>query len=351
VLHKSVYRILDANLNRSREGLRVIEEYLRFVREDRRSSWQVKQWRHTLREIVERLGPERLLSARDAGSDVGKDLPSPSNPVKITPHAITEAGFKRLQEALRVIEEYSAVVEPLVNHLAGKMRFEIYQFEQELFGINPRKRFAQTRLYLLIGTDFCPADKMVEMSSNLLDAGVDCLQLREKTLPDKQYLALADQLANLCHKKEKLFIVNDRPDIALAVGADGVHVGQDDLPVETVRQLLGSEAIIGLSTHSIEQLKTAIEVNPTYIAIGPAYDTTTKPQETTAGLGYISSALNVLKEQGIPGVTIGGISIKNFPELIAIGVDRIAVCSAILTDPNPAEQTQAFAELLSSVLG
>lgn len=350
MLHRSVYRILDANLNRAREGLRVIEEYLRFIREDRRSSWQVKQWRHVLREIVERLGAERLLSARDAGSDVGKDLPSPSNAVKITPHAITEAGFKRLQEALRVIEEYSAVVEPLVNHLAGKMRFEIYQFEQELFGINPRTRFAQARLYLLIGTDFCLGEKMVDQASRLLDAGVDCLQLREKTLPDNNYLQLADRLANLCHKKDKLFIVNDRPDIALAVGADGVHVGQDDLPVEVVRQLVGSDSIIGLSTHSMEQLKSAIEVNPTYIAVGPAFDTTTKPHEKTAGLGYIASALSVLKEQGIPGVTIGGITLENLPELIAVGVDRIAVCSAILAADDPVERTGAFAELLSSVV-
>lgn len=350
MLHKSVYRILDANLNRAREGLRVIEEYLRFIREDRRSSWQVKQWRHVLREIVERLGAERLLSAREASTDVGKDLPSPSNSVKITPYAITEAGFKRLQEALRVIEEYSAVVEPLVNHLAGKMRFEVYQFERELFGTNPRTRFARTRLYLLIGTDFCPAEKMVDLASELLDAGVDCLQLREKTLPDKKVLELADQLANLCRKKDKLFIVNDRPDIAIAVGADGVHVGQDDLPVETVRQIVGTDSIIGLSTHSIEQLKTAIDAKPTYIAVGPAFDTTTKPHEKTAGLGYIASALEVLKEQGIPAVTIGGITIQNLPELVAIGVDRIAVCSAILSADNPVERTQAFSELLSSVL-
>ncbi len=350
VLNRSVYRILDANLNRAREGLRVIEEYLRFVREDQRNSWQVKQWRHTLREIVERLGAEKLLAARSTDTDVGKDLPSPSNSAKITPHAITEAGFKRLQEALRVIEEYSAVVEPLVNHLAGKMRFEIYQFEQELFGINPRSRFAQARLYLLIGTDFCPAEKMTDLASSLLDAGVDCLQLREKTLPDNKFLELADQLANLCRQKNKLFIVNDRPDIALAVDADGVHVGQDDFPVDVVRQLIGSENIIGLSTHSMEQLKSAIQADPTYIAIGPAFDTTTKPHEKTAGLGYIASALAVLKEQGIPAVTIGGITLENLPELIAIGADRIAVCSAILAADDPIKQTRTFSELLSSGL-
>lgn len=326
----SVYRILDANLNRAREGLRVIEEFLRFVREDRRGAWYVKRWRHQLRSIVDRLGPERLLAARAAVSDVGKDLASPSNGCKQDPAAITAAGFKRLQEALRVIEEYAAAVDPEANKTAGAMRFEVYQFEKEFFLAGPRTRIEAVRLYLLIGSDCCPPEQMVRTAREVLAVGVDCIQLREKTLPDRQAVRLAESLAAACHDAGKLFIVNDRADIARAVGADGVHVGQDDLPVSAVRQILGPDKIIGVSTHRPDQLRAAIEADPTYIAVGPAFATATKPHEPAAGVGYVSEAIAALREAGIPEVAIGGITSDNLSQVTATGVRRIAVCSAIL---------------------
>jgi thiamine-phosphate pyrophosphorylase len=347
-MEKPVYRILDANLNRGREGLRVIEDYLRFVREDRRGSWFVKRWRHQFREMTEQLGEENLLSARAAISDVGKDLASPSQPSKQDPQAITSAGMKRLQEALRVIEEYSAPIAPTVGSLAGRMRFEVYQFEKELFLSSPRTRFDQVKLYLLIGSDFCPPEKIVELAGPLLDAGVDCLQLREKKLSDKEIFRLSEKLAKVCRDKEKLFIVNDRPDIARAVDADGVHIGQEDLPIDAVRQILGPDRIIGISTHTIPQLRQVIESNPSYIAIGPAFDTTTKPHEPTAGLEYISAAINELHEAGLPEVAIGGITIDNLPKLLSTGVRRVAICSAILSAKNPLEGAERFASMLSS---
>jgi len=347
-MDNGVLRILDANLNRAREGLRVIEEYLRFICEDPRGAWKLKRWRHTLRESVEALGPEKLLAARAAESDVGKDFMSPSNECKIDPRAITSASFKRLEEALRVIEEYSASVNSTVNLQAGKMRFEVYQYEKELFAENPRKRFEAVRLYLLIGSDFCPPEKMIDLAASLLDAGVDCLQLREKSLPDLQRLQLAENLAKLCRDKNKLFIVNDRPDIAMGVGADGVHVGHGDLPVMTVRRIANPNRIIGLSTHNEIQLNDAIAQDPTYIALGPAFDTTTKPHEPTAGLDYISAGIVRLREVGIPEVVIGGITIKNLPKLISVGVKRIALCSAILSADDPVRETEQFKAMLTS---
>jgi thiamine-phosphate pyrophosphorylase len=340
------FRILDANLNRAREGLRVTEEYLRFVRQDPRGTWVLKRWRHQLREMADRLGPENLLSARAAETDVGKDLGSPSQAAKQTPAAITAAGLKRLQEALRVIEEYSAVLDLAVSETAGRMRFECYQFEKELFLGSPREKFLPVRLYLLIGTDFCPAEKMPDLARQLLEAGVDCLQLREKHLGDKEFLRLAEKLAGVCREMKKLFIVNDRPDIALAVGADGVHVGQDDLPIDTVRQILPPDRIIGISTHNLTQLQAAMEVNPGYIAVGPAFDTATKPHEPTAGLEFIGQAITQLREAGLPEVVIGGITLENLPRLIALGVQRIAVCSAILAAENPIQAAGNFASLL-----
>jgi thiamine-phosphate pyrophosphorylase len=344
-----VYRILDANLNRAREGLRVTEEFLRFVRQDPRGSWFLKRWRHQLREMAEQLGPDQLLSARAADTDVGKDLGSPSQAAKQDPTAITAAGLKRLQEALRVIEEYSATLAPAVGETAGKMRFECYQFEKELFLGSPRDKFLPVKLYLLIGSDFCPPEKIPDLARRLLEAGVDCLQLREKHLKDKELFLLAERLAGMCRDLKKIFIVNDRADIALAVGADGVHIGQEDLPVQTVRRILNSDQIVGISTHNLDQLETAIEANPDYIALGPAFDTTTKPHEPTAGPEYIAQALSRLREAGLPEVVIGGITADNLPQLISIGVRRVAVCSAILSEKDPIRQAKIFAASLNEV--
>jgi len=347
-METAIYRILDVNLNRAREGLRVVEEYFRFVREDSRGSWRLKQWRHEFRWMVEVLGSEKLLSARAAGSDVGKDLTSPSQASKIDPIAITAAGLKRLQESLRVIEEYASGVNSEVSLRAGKMRFEVYQFEKELFLISPRQRFERVRLYLLIGTDFCSLEAMPELASRLRDAGVDCLQLREKKLKDGELLKLADRLAEICRSKEKIFIVNDRADIARMVGADGVHVGQEDLPVDAVRQVLGEDRIIGVSTHNMTQLQEAVKRNPAYIAIGPAFSTTTKPHEPVVGLEYIEPAVRTLREVGIPEVAIGGITLGNLSALREQGVVRIALCGAILSSDDPVLTTRKFSELLRS---
>jgi len=350
-MDSTVYRILDANLNRAREGLRVIEEYLRFIRQDPRGSWMLKQWRHEFRWMTDKLGIRQLLDARAADSDVGRDLQSPSQTAKQDPQAITAAGVKRLQEALRVIEEYASAVDPEVSTRAGKMRFEVYQFERELFLTSPRARFEPVRLYLLIGTDFCPAEKMPDLAARLLDAGVDCLQLREKKLKDGEFCRLAETLAQLCRSRSKIFIVNDRPDIARAVGADGVHVGQDDLPVDIVRQILGSDRIIGVSTHNMAQLDQAISENPSYIAIGPAFATTTKPHEPVAGPQYITPAVQRLRDAGIPEVVIGGITPDNLPTLQAQGITRIALCGAILSAPDPVAAARQFASFLTMPSG
>jgi len=344
--HEPMYRILDANLNRVREELRVVEEYLRFVREDPRGAWRLKSWRHRLREMIDALGPEALLRARAADADVGKDFPSPSQSAKLDPVSITIAGLKRLQESLRAIEEYAAAINSAVSRTAGGMRFEIYQYEKELFLTGPRARFESVRLYLLVGSDQVPPEAMPDRAKEWLEAGVDCFQLREKQLKDRDLMALAQKLADVCRQAGKLFIVNDRPDIARAVGADGVHVGQDDLPVPTVRHLLGSDRIIGISTHNPDQLREALELDPAYVAVGPAFDTATKPHEPTAGPGYIADAVRQLREAGIPEVAIGGITPENLPQLQTLGVRRIAVCGAILSTPDPVTAVRRFASLL-----
>ncbi len=342
----SYYRIIDANINRACEGLRVIEDYIRFVLSDKRYSELAKQYRHKLRQIGVSLNPDNLLAGRAADADVGRDIPSPSDVSKTDSQAIVTASFKRVQEALRVIEEYCRLIEPQISKQVGNLRFEIYQLERDLLKILPRNKFENVKLYLLIGSDVWPAEKIEEQAKMLFDAGVDCLQLREKKLPDREIFTLAERLAKIAHQREKIFIVNDRADIALACGADGVHLGQDDLPKLIAEKIINPNQIIGLSTHNIEQVEDAISLEPTYIAIGPAFKTATKPTEPVAGLEFIESAIAKLNAANIPEVAIGGINLDNIEKLLSIGVRRIAICSAILSSENPAEQTKKFQRLL-----
>jgi thiamine-phosphate pyrophosphorylase len=343
---RAIYRILDANLNRSREALRVIEEYCRFVKDDVMLSRQTKHFRHRLKEIVDAVGQENLLAARSSETDIGKEIDNPSQQAKADPQAVVTASCKRLQEALRNIEEYGNAVDAKISDLAGKLRFEAYQLEKDLRpALHPRQAMAEVRMYLLIGSDLCPPERIVRLSSELLEAGVDCLQLREKRLSDRQAFDLARELSEVCRSRSKLFIVNDRPDIAKVAGAHGVHLGQDDLPIDSAR-LIFPDAIYGISTHNLDQTRAAIQRDPTYIAVGPAFTTATKAHEPPAGLEFVAEAAHLSEEAGIPAVAIGGITLDTIDQVLRLGVHRVAVASAILASNDPAEAVRQFAERL-----
>lgn len=347
-MSNEIYRILDANVNRSREAFRVIEEYLRFVRDDPALSGRTKRLRHRLKEIADTAGQENLLAARASQTDVGKDIASPAQAGKDRAEAIVTASCKRLQEALRNLEEYGNIINNRIALLAGKLRFDAYQLEKDLMlATNPRRAFQPVSLYVLIGSDLCPANRIVSLTAELLQAGVDCIQLREKRLTDRQKLKLAAELADLCRSQgqDKVFIVNDRPDIANAARAHGVHLGQHDLPIETARSIL-PHAVIGLSTHTLDQVRRAIDQDPTYIAIGPAFQTTTKPHEPVAGIQFISDAAKLIDQAGIPAVAIGGINQSNIDQILKLGIKRIAVASAILNADDPAASVQTLKQQL-----
>ncbi len=346
-MNQKYYRIIDANINRACEGLRVVEDYLRFISENEQYSKSIKQHRHKLRQIGIDLGTDNLLNVRASDIDIGKNIPSPSERNKTNPNAIITASFKRIQEALRTIEEYSIPIDSKISKQAAELRFEIYQLEQQIFAASYHNRFLSVKLYLLIGSDVCPINKIETLACELLDAGVDCLQLREKKLSDKQFFELAEKLSRAAHQRNKLFIVNDRPDIAIACGADGVHIGQDDIPVSVISNIINPNQIIGVSTHNMSQLEQAIAQHPTYIAIGPAFNTQTKPREPPSGLDFIKSAIRRLQQANIPEIVIGGINLSNLETLLSLGVKRVALCSAIISSRNPVEVTKSVIQKLA----
>jgi len=171
------------------------------------------------------------------------------------------------------------------------------------------------------------------LAATVLAAGVSVLQLRAKTMPAGEMLALARAMARLCREQGAAFIVNDRADVALAAGADGVHLGQDDLPTAVARGLAPPEFIIGVSTHSPEEATAAQRAGADYVAFGAMYPTATKSQVTAPqGPERLKAVVEAVR---LPVIAIGGITLARLPEIKAAGAAGAAVISAIIGAPDP----------------
>lgn len=188
-------------------------------------------------------------------------------------------------------------------------------------------RLAEARLYFVTdaGTD-------EHVLSEALAGGVDVLQLREKDAPDAEILAAARLFRDLCDAHEALFVLNDRADLAVAAAADGVHVGQDDESVAEVRRAVGPDVLIGLSTHSREQLAAGLASDADYVCVGPVYATPTKPDYPAVGLELVRHAAAVADR---PWFAIGGIDGANVREVAAAGARRVVVVRAVRDAPDP----------------
>jgi thiamine-phosphate pyrophosphorylase len=206
-----------------------------------------------------------------------------------------------------------------------------------------RERLRTARLYFVC--EARPSSGELEpLLRSALAGGVDIVQLREKELPRREIEVAALTFRRLCDNHSALFVVNDDPELALACSADGVHVGQDDMPAAEARALLGPEAIVGLSTHSEEQLAAAAGAPVDYVSVGPVWETPTKEGRAGVGLGLVSHAA---RHAPRPFYAIGGIDPSNAGEVVAVGARRLGVVRAI----RDAEAPSAAAEALRAALG
>lgn len=333
----SVYRILDANFNRAREGCRVIEEYCRFILNSDPFRRRIKSVRHRLCDAMNRFELSSLLSGRDSQSDVGRGRVLKDDLPRRQVQDTLVASFKRLTEALRSLGEYGRLVEPAAADVFENLRFEIYTLEKEvlLFSVG-REKYQNVRLYVLISPE--NAENTAQYSDLIhacIRGGADCIQLRCKGLCDKEFLALAQLTADICRQNRVISIINDRVDIAILSGADGVHLGQDELSVAQARRLAPRPLLIGVSTHNLDELEAAIVEMPDYVGLGTVFASPTKPDNPVAGLDYLRTALNRLAGTAIGHAPIGGIGPDNIDKVIGTGVRTAAVSSAVTRSPDP----------------
>jgi thiamine-phosphate pyrophosphorylase len=320
----SLYRILDANLDRAREAVRVIEEWGRFGRGDRPLTATCKHLRHTLSQWHR----QEFRAARNTPEDVGTDLTHVQEEMRADIPAVLRANCGRLQESLRVLEEYGKVLDPAMGVAMKALRYETYTLEQRLLGGDRRHRLTQAVLYLVT----MPVPNLGEVVRSALRGGVDLVQYRAKEGTDRERLVEAQTLRSLCAEFGALFLVNDRLDIALAVDADGVHLGQQDLPVAIARQLLGGDKLLGISTTNPDELAAAMDTDADYLGVGPVYATPTKPGKAAAGFTYVRQAAAQCDR---PFFAIGGVAPENIPPLREAGAQRVAVVRALMTAADP----------------
>lgn len=344
IIPAAVARIVDANENRASEGLRTVEDYFRFACNEAKLAARCKHLRHELASILAQLPlPDRLL-ARDATSDVGRHISTPQEQVRESVEAVLRASFKRITQALRSLEEWTKTQHVTAAGALEQLRYQVYELESQWAAqcTGPRMRLQHARLYVLVdGAD--SESEFIDRITQLVEAEVEAIQLRDKRLSDRVLHARATKLRQVTVNSSTLFLVNDRVDIAVATGADGVHLGQDDLPPETVRRLLPSGMLLGISTHSIEQARRAVEARADYLGAGPTFPSRTKSFERFPGPAFLRQIAAEIK---VPTFAIGGISLDNLSTVQQAGISRVAVSSSIWQAASVREAVIAFRRAL-----
>lgn len=341
-------RIIDANANRTREALRVLEEAARFLVEDAKLSYELKQMRHAFTQAMSPF--DDLIIHRDTPGDVGTNITTDAEQKRQDTRDVVLAAGSRLAEALRAIEEYGKIdadntgQELNLVTTCEKLRYQSYDITKRLSLALSRGKRKQWRLCLLLTQSLCVHHDWPSVLQDALGNGVDCIQVREKDMDAGPFLKHIQDVIQLVSKRAAV-IVNDRPDLALLAKADGVHLGQADLCARDCRKLLGSSMAIGVSTSNLEQAKAAKANGADYCGVGPMFPTTTKHKPDLAGPAYLRE---YLQWDGLPHLAIGGITPSNIAELVKAGCQGVAVSSAICSATNPGEVAARLCKAMRS---
>ncbi len=353
----AAFRILDAAANRAREGIRVVEDFVRFTLNDAFLSRQLKELRHSLSGALRGLNDAALISSRDTVGDVGTTIHTDSEMSRVSLLDVARANLKRIEEATRTLEEFSKVAvafDPSATHLRdlparlGQVRYNLYTLEKAILtSLDSRSRLEGASLYMLLTQSLCRLDWETVLRQAIA-GGVRVVQIREKELNDRDLLAHARRVRAITAETNVLLIINDRPDLAVLAEADGVHVGQDELSVRDARRIVGPNRLVGVSTHNIEQARQAVLDGASYLGVGPTFQSDTKNFNEFAGLDYVRA---VAAEISLPWFAIGGIDATNVSQVVTAGASRVAVTGAICRSETPQAVAAELVQRLSCRVG
>ncbi|MFP6763590.1 MAG: thiamine phosphate synthase, partial [Planctomycetaceae bacterium] len=345
-------RILDAAANRAREGLRVVEDFVRLILDDAHLSRQLKELRHQLSSLMTAVSDVELIQARDTRGDVGTSISTQQEMSRSNAVDVLKAGLKRAQEAVRTLEEFSKVVasdivqnDAAVPDQFAQIRYGLYTLEKSILtAVEMHKRLQRRSLYLLLTVELCRLNWETVLRESIA-GGIDIVQVREKSMTGSQLIAHLRQVREITRSTGTMLIINDRPDLAVLANCDGVHIGQDDLSVRDVRKIVGPDRLIGVSTHTIEQARQAVLDGAGYLGVGPVFRSQTKSFAEFAGLEFVKE---VSTEISLPAFPIGGIAGSHLTEVLQAGATRAAVSSTVCNAEDPRAAAAALARGLVS---
>jgi len=340
----ALVRVIDASANRAREALRVIEDFVRFVLDDAYLTEQCKSLRHGLQAALTGFELSDRLAARETQGDVGTSIVVAEQVARTSTDEVLHANFSRLQEALRSLEEFSKIDNSVTASSLEQLRYRCYTLQRAVHATACNAaRLADRCLYVLIDGRSSEAE-FCQLASTLIAAGADILQLRDKRLDDRTLAARARTLVKLAEATGTIVIVNDRPDIAAVANAHGVHVGQEELTVKDARTVVGPRRLVGVSTHSIQQARQAVDDGADYLGVGPVFPSGTKQFDVFPGLDLVAA---VAAEIRLPAFAIGGITGENISQVTSRGLRRVAVSGAVANAAAPGKAVQQLRAVLS----
>lgn len=346
-MNSDIYTALDANINRVIEGIRVCEDIFRFSVKNIISA-EFKNLRHQISGLVSVIPSGILLKSRDVPNDEQKFFNTVSEMKRESVKDIFRSNIRRAIEASRVIEEFSKSIHPGIAAGFQEIRFSLYDLEKRGWLFLEKSLLMEKfmfSLYAIIDSGFVTTGQMEETAKILSGSGAGIIQLRMKDVPDRDYLAAAEKISKVCSANNILFIVNDRVDIALLSGADGVHLGQDDIPVSMAGSISGGCLITGISTCSAAEASAADDAD--YIAVGPVFPTSSKDGSMLEGIG-LETVREICDNTEKPVVAIGGISELNAALLMEAGVSSLSVISALYKDGRISENTKKLEGIIRS---
>ncbi len=322
---RAVQRILDANINRAAEGMRVLEDIARFLLDKKELCGEIKQCRHELRSIA--LGVDQY---RDTANDVGTTHETPSERSRECVADIATAAGNRCAEALRVIEEVLKLENK--GSEVEAMRYRVYDHAADVVLALRVSQGRQWKCCYVLTTSCCvlPWRDTLQQS---IDAGCDCIQIREKTMTTNALIEHTKEVVSAGNKCGVAVVVNDRVDVALIAKAAGVHLGAADMTVKEARQLCSNKLLIGATVHDLTDVTNALKEGADYLGIGPMFASVTKPDIQPAGPSLLTTVLN--EYPSVRHLAIGGITAANAHDLFAVGCKGVAVCNAIASSTSP----------------
>lgn len=340
-------RILDANFNRAREAARVLDDYCRFRLSSSALAGSFKEVRHALTRLsneTEKAAGSKLSGYRDSARDVGPTLEIDGRAERGGVSDVVAASFKRLEESLRALEEFSKPVAPAVSPELEKLRYETYELERVVMmrAAPSRLREKLDTARLMVIAD--PSAVEAETLAGIVSAGAGVVQLRSKGAKDADFSRICAKVVEALRTTEAIVIVNDRTDIAVSSGADGVHVGAGDLTIPDARKVVGPDMLVGSTARSAGAAEAVEAAGADYIGFGAMFPSGTKKDTVVVG----PEALEALAGRvGVPVFPIAGITLGNVALIVEKGVRRAAVSGAIIDAPDPVSAVRALSKALA----